>query len=350
MPTITGNITIADLVDGVTGATIVFTNESHTFSAGTDGAIADLSTFSSDISVYAGTTQYTYVTGTSPGANQYAVNSIADTAGLSTTVSSVSSQGRLAVADIAGNTTGFADAGASNPDSTSIVIPIIVNISGTLVTYNRIISLAKARGGSAKVVRVTASRQTILYDFGSTNPKTGETSVVLNADYQNFESGDAAGVWSYQVGGAGTFTSVGSGQGTVSGTNNADLTITKDQYQSVAGTSNVVTYRITRATRIDQVSIVKLRDAQGGYQVVIETSDATVFKNNVGTADLTAKLYRGGTEITSGITYAWKLNGAVFTPSSSQPTGFGTTSASLRLSAGDIPDASSRQVTCSISF
>jgi len=349
MPTITGNITIADLVDGVTGATIVFTNESHTFTAGTDGAIADLSNFSTDVSVYAGTVQYTFVTGTSPGTNQYSVGSVTVVSGLSTSVAAVNSQARLTVSDT-GTSTGFADAGDSNPDSASIVIPLIVNISGTLVTYNRVISLAKARGGSAKVVRVTASRQTVLYDFGSTNPKTGETSIVIEADYQNFESGDPAGVWSYRSGGSGSFASIGSGQGTVSGANNQSLTITKDQYQTVAGTDNVVTYRVTRATRIDQVSIVKLRDAEGGYQVVIETSDATIFKNNVGTADFTARLYRGGTEITSGITYLWKLNGATFTPSASQPSGHGTTSANIRLSAADVPDGSSRQVTCSISF
>jgi hypothetical protein len=349
MPTITGNITIADLVDGVTGATIVFTNESHTFTAGTDGAIADLSNFSTDVSVYAGTVQYTFVTGTSPGTNQYSVGSVTVVAGLSTSVAAVNSQARLTVADT-GTSTGFADAGDSNPDSASIVVPLIVNISGTLVTYNRVISLAKARGGSAKVVRVTPSRQTVLYDFGSTNPKTGETSIVIEADYQNFESGDPAGVWSYRSGGSGSFASIGSGQGTVSGANNQSLTITKDQYQTVAGTDNVVTYRVTRATRIDQVSIVKLRDAEGGYQVVIETSDATIFKNNVGTADFTARLYRGGTEITSGITYLWKLNGATFTPSASQPSGHGTTSANIRLSAADVPDGSSRQVTCSISF
>ena len=349
MPTITGNITIADLVDGVTGATIVFTNESHTFTADSDGSIADLSGFSSDVAVYAGVTQYTFVTGTSPGTDQYAIGSVATVAGLTTSVSSVSSQARLTVSDTAGST-GFADAGESNPDSALIVVPVIINISGTLVTYNRVISLAKAKGGSAKVVRVTPSRQTILYEFGATNPKTGETNVVIEADYQNFDAGDAAGAWSYRAGGSGSFVAIGSGQGSVSGTNNQSLTITPTQYQAAAGTDNVVTYRVTRSTRIDQVSIVKLRDAEGGYQVVIETTDATIFKNNVGTADFTARLYRGGTEITSGITYLWKLNGATFTPSATQPSGHGTTSASVRLSAADVPDGSSRQVTCSISF
>ena len=60
MPTITGNITIADLVDGVTGATIVFTNESHTFTADPDGEVSDLTGFSSDVAVYAGTTQFDF--------------------------------------------------------------------------------------------------------------------------------------------------------------------------------------------------------------------------------------------------------------------------------------------------
>lgn len=349
MPTITGNITIADLVDGVTGATIVFTNESHTFTAAPDGAIADLSGFSSDVAVYAGTVQYTYVTGSSPGTNQYAIGTVPTSAGLSTSVNTVSNQARLTVTDTSGGT-GFADAGENNPDAASIVVPIIVNISGTLVTYNRVISLAKARGGSAKIIRVTPSRQMILYDFGATSPKSGEGNLVIEADFQNFDTGDAAGVWSYRSGGSGSFQAVGSGQGTVSGANNQSLTITPAQYQAAAGTDNVVTYRITRDTRTDQVSIVKLRDAEGGYQVVIETSDPTVFKNNVGEADLTAKLYRGGEEVTSGLTYLWKLNGAAFTPSASQPTGYGATSASIRISAGDVPDGASRQVTCSISF
>jgi len=349
MPTITGNITIADLVDGVTGATIVFTNESHTFTADPDGEVSDLTGFSSDVAVYAGTTQFDFVTGSSPGTDEYAIGSITNVAGLATSVASVSSQARLTVADTAGGT-GFADAGESNPDSAAIVVPVIVNISGTLITYNRIISLAKARGGSAKVVRVTPSRQTILYDFGATNPKSGETNIVIEADYQNFDTGDAAGAWSYRAGGSGSFVAIGSGQGTVSGANNQSLTITPAQYQTVAGTDNVVTYRVTRATRIDQVSIVKLRDAEGGYQVVIETTDPTIFKNNVGTADFTARLYRGGTEITSGITYLWKLNGATFTPSATQPSNHGTTNANIRLSAGDVPDGSSKQVTCSISF
>jgi len=350
MPTITGNITIADLVDGVTGATIVFTNESHTFTADPDGGVPDLSGFSSDVAVYAGTTQYTFVTGTSPGTDEYAIGSITTVAGLTTSVASVNSQARLTVSDTAGSA-GFADAGESNPDSALIVVPVIVNISGTLIPYNRIISLAKARGGSAKVVRITPSRQTMLYEFGATNPKTGETDIVIEADYQNFDTGDAGGSWSYRAGYSGSFVAIGSGQGTVSGTNNQSLTITPAEYQSVAGTDNVVTYRVTRDTnRIDQVSIVKLRDAEGGYQVVIETTNATVFKNNSGTANLTARLYRGGTEITSGITYLWKLNGATFTPSATQGSGQGTTSASVKVSAGDVPDGSSRQVTCEISF
>ena len=211
MPTITGNITIADLVDGVTGATIVFTNESHTFTAGTDGSVTDLSSFSSDVAVYAGTTQFTYVTGSSPGTDQYAIGSVVTSAGLSTSVASVSSQARLTVADTAGSA-GFADAGEDNPDSASIVVPIIVNISGTLITYNRVISLAKARGGSAKIINVVASRQTVLYDFGTTSPKSGETAFVIEADFQNFETGDAAGVWSYRAGNSGSFVALRRGR------------------------------------------------------------------------------------------------------------------------------------------
>jgi len=92
MPTITGNITIADLVDGVTGATIVFTNESHTFTADPDGEVSDLTGFSSDVAVYAGTTQFDFVTGSSPGTDEYAIGSITNVAGLATSVASDSSR------------------------------------------------------------------------------------------------------------------------------------------------------------------------------------------------------------------------------------------------------------------
>ena len=49
---------------------------------------------------------------------------------------------------------------------------------------------------------------------------------------------------------------------------------------------------------------------QAAYRVVIESDSGTVFKNAQGTKRLTAKLYKGDTEVTTGtFVYAWFLNG-----------------------------------------
>lgn len=44
---------------------------------------------------------------------------------------------------------------------------------------------------------------------------------------------------------------------------------------------------------------------QSGYRVVIESNDGTIFKNGVGSKTLTAKLYKGNTQITDNLTYKW---------------------------------------------
>ena len=355
MPTIAGSISISDLVDGVTGATIVFSEEASTFTASADGEITDLSSFTTLAQVHSGTTQHTYASGTTPGTNEFSYSSIVFTDGADLTAT-VSSDGTISIADAGGSTTGFNDPGTTI-DSVAMTVPVIVNISGTAITYNRVVSLAKARGGSAKIVSVAPSRQVVLYDFAAVDPKSTEANIVLTADYQNYDAGDADGTWSFRSGASGTFSAITATQGTVSGTNNDTLTITPAQYQAAADTNDVVTYRVTRDTRLDQVSIVKIRDAEGAYQVIITSTDSIVFKNNEGTTDLTVTVFRGGLEFGAdgddngdALTYRWLRAGEAFTPTVTQPTDFGLTHNQIRIGAGDIPDGDTSQFTCEVTY
>ena len=357
MPTIAGSISISDLVDGVTGATIVFSEEASTFTASADGEITDLSSFTTQANVYAGTTQHTYASGTTPGANEFSFGTITFTSGADLDFD-VSSDGTISISDLGEVTTGFDDPG-TEIDAVAMTVPVIVNISGTAITYNRVVSLTKARGGSAKIVSVAPSRQAVLYDFAAVNPKSTEVNIVLTADYQNYDTGDAAGTWSFRSGASGTFSAITATQGAVSGTNNSILTITPAQYQTAASTNDVVTYRVTRDTRIDQVSIVKIRDAEGAYQVIITSTDSIVFKNNAGTTDLTATVFRGGLVFGAApggddngdpLEYAWRRGGEVFTPTVTQPENFGVTHNQIRIDAGDVPDGDTSQFTCNVTY
>lgn len=52
---------------------------------------------------------------------------------------------------------------------------------------------------------------------------------------------------------------------------------------------------------------VYAKAGEDAYSVVIESSSGTSFRNGSGSTTLTARLYKGGTEVTSGLTYKWSL-------------------------------------------
>lgn len=59
--------------------------------------------------------------------------------------------------------------------------------------------------------------------------------------------------------------------------------------------------------KIGNMTIEQIEDAT--YRVIIESSDGTIFKNGKGEKKLTAKLYKGEVEVTTGtFTYNWQLN------------------------------------------
>lgn len=53
--------------------------------------------------------------------------------------------------------------------------------------------------------------------------------------------------------------------------------------------------------------LVYAKAGEDAYSVVIESSSGTSFRNGSGSTTLTARLYKGGAEVTSGLTYAWTL-------------------------------------------
>lgn len=58
---------------------------------------------------------------------------------------------------------------------------------------------------------------------------------------------------------------------------------------------------------------------QSTYRTEIESDDGTVFKNGEGTKHLTAKLFRGDSEVTTGtFVYKWFLNGVQLTNTTKQ--------------------------------
>lgn len=377
MPTLAGSITIADLLDGVTGASVVLSNEAHTFSATADGEITDLSGFNSTATVFIGVTAVSFdPTGGILSTNDFDFGGTGNSdilRGSNITFTTgadlralVSTTGVITIVDLGLSTVGFDDFGTAI-DNVVISIPLRVNNAGTIQTYNRSISLTKARGGSAKIIQVSASRQTVTYAFSDDVPKTGQDAIVFLADFQNYDAADTAGVWRFRVGTTGAFTDVTSGtQGTISTDvdTNDTLTVSSTQYQTARGSvEQSVTYRMIRDTRLDQVTAIRLQDAEGGYQVFVETDESTVFRNNptydanddATYADLNARIFRGGVEVLTGLTYAWVKDGQAFTLQVSQTglgdgTNFGLTQPNVRIGAADVDDNKNNLFTCNITF
>ena len=355
MAVISGGVTIFDVQDGLAGASVILGNETFTFPASADGEITDLSAFSSSLQVFIGTSTSAFENNTAtPGAAKWSINEnniVITPAGHDLSVAVNDSTGTITVADAGGSATGFDDAGTLI-DAVSIVIPVSVNVAGTIQIYNKIIGLTKAKGGDAKLISVLANRLTMRYEFEANTPLATETNVVLSAIFTNFLSGDAAATWTYAVntGSALSFASITADEGTVTGTNNSVLTVTPTQFNDTVGNNSSVAYRCTRDGRIDQVTVYRLQDAEGGLVVRVETSDALVFKNNVGMADLHARLYRGSVELTTGLTYQWQKDGVNIVPSVTQPANHGATSARLRVDAQDITDNGSEFISCNITF
>ena len=398
MPTISGFTTVADLVDGQTGATIVFSNESHVFVASADGEITvgntgrNLPDYANTVVIYSGTDAVNYANLATPTANNtWTVAGSADVGGQTYRTLALSNNLQLRIADTTGIMTvhdlntasdGFVD--ASGPDSVVLTVPVTVRVAGVNITYNRSISFAKALGGSAPFIRMETTGQTVAYPFGSATPTVGQDAITFTANSFNF-SGTPAGVWSYtRVGGtasSGTITDSASTDIDGASTDASTLVLTTTAYNTHLGNGRAVTYRFQRTSQgagtasADQISVVKLTDADAGGAVVIAVAAGNnILKNNpvysasdaTTYVDLEAQLYVGGNRVndtffTTGIsrgtiTFVWSKNGVAIPASGagslqvSQPSNYGRTSYRIRVGGADVADGGSESYSCAITY
>ena len=391
MPTITGSITISDLLDGVTGISVILSNESHTFIADADGKINTTGddnqlNYDTDIMVFAGADEYTYTTAASlTSAETWRINgtitftpdvTISDLSATVTAVASPAVHANLTLFDLAtdGRDNGFVDANTTT-DSVVMSVPIqaLVPVMGgpsRLINVVKTVSLTKAKGGDAKIMRLTASNQSIEYAFASETPKVFDPvqQVVFTATTLNFGADPEAVTWTKSING-GTFSAVAATEGTQSGTDNKILTVSATQFDNAinqVSEAAYVTYRATAESVFDQVTVFLLRDAEGGYQVLIEVTEGVqVFKNDptydaddmTTYCDLQAGIFRGGIDIStdSSVSYQWQVNGvnAVLGTNislSPQPSGYGVTERKIRIIADDVSDNGTDRFSNAVTF
>lgn len=199
--------TITVVRDGSIGEdayTVVLTNESHTVPANYDGSVISLSGAYTDILVYRGGTQLSFVNSSSPGSNQFYVGSPTNiTAGYS--FSRNTTTGRISLSTISTSAT----------DTGSCTIPIKLPNGKTI---NKTFSITRARRGipgatgpqgpsgvngkDAFYVSITSSDQIFKYATGATTPTP--TSITFSAQAY----GDSATFqWEYKRPG-GSWTSI----------------------------------------------------------------------------------------------------------------------------------------------
>ena len=342
--TVTGIATVSDVRDGISPPTIYLTNENHTFVATASGVVADLSGFSTSAQVFVGSSQYTYVA-SSPSGTQFTYGNPTVSSGADLTVA-VSGTGVITITD-AGTTNvdGFADAGG--PTTATISIP--VTVSGFTSAFSRVISLSKALGGSAPLVRVEANTQTVLYSSAGA-PATSD-NIVVTANEINFESvGTVA--FTYRSGATGAFAALSGAGITIDNSGTPETaTITPAAYNTLLGSNRTVTIRATRGTVYDQITIARVNDGEAAITVVVSvTSGSLVLRSDSDSVVLRADVYQGGTVQTPGAdwTYAWSKDGTALTSGNqatmtgaTQQSGEGFDQRSLRIEGDGITDGTS---------
>lgn len=195
----TGSITLSDVVDGTNGTQAVVSNENHTFAANATGAVTTLSGFSSDFTIYVGTTKYTYAnTNAAPGSGQWNFcNNAGNAFGVGTLIfAGVGGTGpvnltgsatlvnttdaRLTLLAGTPTTDDFVSGGVNSPTGVNISAGIAINgiVSGGLA-FTKITTLSKSVGGSAPFVFTTPGG--VIVSADANNALYNATAVVNSA-------------------------------------------------------------------------------------------------------------------------------------------------------------------------
>lgn len=299
MATARGVVTVTDIADGLPTISIIQTNENHSFTAASDGSVeaSERTAFRNNIAVLVGDTQAGYVTSTPTVNNTFTIGTLSVTPSGDITprlgtdsLSAILGTGNIIQAAM------VIDAIADDARDVQVRLPIIVRRLGVNVTLIAIVTFSKAIGGSAQSVQVEANRRQFVFTSSAATTSTDE-DIVLTATGDG-NTGDFT--WTRSVD-AGTSEPVPAGQ--ISGTNNNTVTIPDTDFAS----ANNITYRASRGTAADRVSIFRINEIQPFYIVPRVTSGALDLKNNEGTVTIVADVYEGGNEISSysGWTFTW---------------------------------------------
>ena len=348
---VTGNTTISDVRDGVSPPTIYLTNENHTFVADADGDVMDFSSFMSEVQVFVGTTQYTYTAGT-PTGSQFTIGARTFVPANAFLNSNVDSSGVITISDQSGQVTGFAHGETVN--TATLTVP--VTVAGFGSTFNRVITFSKSIGGSAPIVRISSNTQTVEYDQNGVIARTD--NIVITANEINFT--DPGTVTFTYASGSGSFQTLAGSGITISTGDPETATITPTAFNTLLGNNRTVTFRATRGTVFDQITVARVNDGESAVTVVIAvTSGSTVLRSDTDVVVLRADVYRAGTlqtPVTSGDqtwTYQWSKDGTDLTSANqeamtgiSQQTGQGFNQRSLRIDGSGITDNGASLFAC----
>lgn len=338
--TVTGVATVSDVRDGISPPTIYLTNENHTFVATATGDVTDFTSFFTDVQVFVGTTQYSYVA-SNPTGTQFTIGTPVVSVGDNLNVA-VSSAGRITVSDDGSQSTGFAHGDANN----QAMVTIPVTVAGFTATFNRVISFSKSIGGSAPIIRISANTQTVEYDQNGAIARTA--NIVVSAQEENFNDPGTV-TFTYRRGATGNFVALsGTGITLNNSVSPETATITPAAFNTLLGSERTVTIRATRGTVFDQITIARVNDGEAAITVVVTTtSGSNVLRSDTEVVVLRADVYQSGTLLTPGNdwTYLWSKDGTALTSANqvamtgiTQQAGEGFNQRSLRIQGDGITD------------
>jgi hypothetical protein len=331
-----GAVTIADIKDGINPLSMVLSNQSHTFAADNTGTTtaAEKNKFMCEVFCFVGATRATYQAANTSN-NTYNVT-ITSPTGWATTTAVVNNQLQIKA--------GTVPTGTINVTATVNLSINIRNSIGNVTNITGVISLAKAiEGAGGAIIVMKPNRQT--FRFNELNA-TSDGSITMTVETQG-NTGALTALKSVN-GGAFSELTIGAGEGFASsidfdgaGDNDA-IVITAANF----GTSDIMSIRVQGTDTSDTVSLIKIQDGKTGAASLLVTISSNVggfqFKNNAGAVKtLTAKVYdmADGSEITTGLTYQWYVDGVNQT---------GKTAKTITVSASDIPDGGSELYSCNI--
>ena len=321
--TIEAYTTIADVTDGAAGISILVSNENHTFAASADGAIeaTELAAFTTDVSVLVGTTVYAFQPSGALASGQWKISNGTDDGADAITVAgdveaTVSDQGndaRITIGDADSATNGFADGGASSPDSIQVVVPVQVRHGSVTRMFNRILAFTKAKGGSAMVLTLTADAAVLEYDKDAAL-KNASGQIIFDVELENIDSGAGNVVWEYRLAPTAAWTAFPTGAGIVrSETQETRLAVTRQALANLlTGAATSIAVRASLSNRFDIVSLARVQDgADGGdglsvveLRLIPRTSHVLV--NNSGSVIFDARLFYKGNAADAAISsYQW---------------------------------------------